>query len=159
VTGWVIGCSASCSAGGTWPSSPCTRRLLYQSMYSTVAISRSSSPRHGPFVADEFGLVEGVERLGHRVVERVALRTDRRDSAGLGEALGVADRPIVDSTVCVVHESLQVSALILAAPDRQFQRVQRQVGVQRRGHLPADDLREYTSRTNAAYTQPTLVRT
>jgi hypothetical protein len=42
-------------------------------------------------VADELGLEQGVERLGHRVVVGVALASHRGDGACLGETLGVAD--------------------------------------------------------------------
>ncbi|SDX66172.1 hypothetical protein SAMN05661080_00728 [Modestobacter sp. DSM 44400] len=43
--------AASYSAGGTWPISPCSRRWLNQSMYSTLLM-----PRQGPRLADQFGL-------------------------------------------------------------------------------------------------------
>ncbi len=44
--GWAR--SASNSAGGRMPSSPCSRRWLNQSTYSRVAYSTSSRPRQGP---------------------------------------------------------------------------------------------------------------
>src|SRR5690349_10984316 len=50
----------------------------------------------------------GVERLGHRVIERVALGSDRGDGAGFGGPLAVTNRSILDAPVRVVHESLQV---------------------------------------------------
>ncbi|OLT32040.1 hypothetical protein BJF82_08550 [Kytococcus sp. CUA-901] len=40
----------SFSAGGTMPISPWSRWWLNQSMYSAVAISRSSMPRQGPWL-------------------------------------------------------------------------------------------------------------
>src|SRR5664280_24982 len=43
------------------------------------------------FVADEFGLEQAVERLGHGVVIRVALAANGGASAGFKKALGVAD--------------------------------------------------------------------
>jgi hypothetical protein len=46
-----------------------------------------------PLSADQLGLVESVDRLGERIIEGVALRSDRGDGAGLGEALGVATTP------------------------------------------------------------------
>ena len=46
-----------------------------------------SSPRSAP--PDHFGLVEPVDRLGERIVVRVADAADRGLDAGLGEALGV----------------------------------------------------------------------
>ena len=117
MTGWVIACSASYSAGGTWPSSPCSRRLLYQSMYSTVAISRSSMPAPRALVADEFGLEQRVERLGHRVVVGVARGADRGDGAGLGEPLGVADRLDIGRPCPSGGSVRQVGARRVAAPD------------------------------------------
>ncbi len=42
-------------------------------------------------VADELGLEQAVERLGHGIVVAVALASDRGHGAGLGEAFGVAD--------------------------------------------------------------------
>jgi len=45
----AVACAVSCSTGGIRPSWPCRRRWLYQSMYSAVAISTSSIPRHGPW--------------------------------------------------------------------------------------------------------------
>jgi len=83
----------------------------------------------GTAVADEFGLVERVERLGHRVVVAVASRPDRGDSVGLGQALGVANRSVLHSTVAVVDQPGQVGAVGLAAPDRHLQRVQRRPDV------------------------------
>src|SRR5664280_2140500 len=46
-------------------------------------------------VADEFGLEQAVERLGHGVVIRVALAAHGGDRAGLEQALGVADGDVL----------------------------------------------------------------
>lgn len=46
--GFAAQYAASCSAGGTWPSSPWRRRSLYQSTHSAVANSTSLMPTHGP---------------------------------------------------------------------------------------------------------------
>ena len=91
------------------------------------------------FVADEFGLVQRVERLGHRVIVGIPDRPDRSHDAGLGEPLGVADRPVLDSPVRMVDQVGQVGADVLSAPDPHLQRIQRQIGVESRGQLPADD--------------------
>ena len=44
------------------------------------------------FVADEFGLVEPVDRLGERIVATIADAADGRQETGLGEAFGVLYR-------------------------------------------------------------------
>ena len=46
---------------------------------------------------DELGLVQAVDRFGEGVVEAVALASDRGGDAGVGEALGVADRAVLDA--------------------------------------------------------------
>jgi hypothetical protein len=45
-------------------------------------------------MADDLGLVEADHALGESVVVRVAAAPDRGLDAGLGQALGVADREI-----------------------------------------------------------------
>jgi len=45
-------------------------------------------------VADQLGLEQRVERLGQGIVIAVAGRADRGDRAGLGQALGVANREV-----------------------------------------------------------------
>src|SRR5664280_3421234 len=56
------------------------------------------------FVADEFGLEQAVERLGHGVVIRVALAAHGGDRAGLEQALGVADGDVLHAAIGVVHQ-------------------------------------------------------
>ena len=46
---------------------------------------------------DDLGLVEAVDRLGQGVVVAVADAADRGLDARIGEALGVADRDVLDS--------------------------------------------------------------
>ena len=67
-----------------------------------------ASPRSS--VADELGLEEGVERLGEGVVIAVAGGANGGDRAGLGEALGVAHREVLDSLVRVVDQAVDVVA-------------------------------------------------
>ena len=64
----------------------------------------------GAAVADELGLVEPDDRLGEGVVVRVALRADRVDRAGLGEAFGVANREILHAPVGVVDQLVEAVA-------------------------------------------------
>ena len=52
------------------------------------------APRSAP--PDDLGLVEAVDRLGQGVVVAVADAADRGLDAGIGEALGVADRDVLD---------------------------------------------------------------
>ena len=49
----------------------------------------------GATPADQLGLVQADDRLGQRIVERVATRADRAGRAGVGQPLGVADRQLV----------------------------------------------------------------
>jgi hypothetical protein len=49
----------------------------------------------GSFVADQFGLEEGVERLNEGVVVAVGLGTDRGDGLGVGETVGVTNGSIL----------------------------------------------------------------
>ncbi len=78
--------------------------------------------------ADQLGLVEADHRLGERIVVGVAAGSDRGDSTGVGEALGVADREVLAASVAVVHEPVEVT---VAAPDRHLKRVDRKVGAER----------------------------
>ena len=48
---------------------------------------------------DELGLVQPVDRLGEGVVIGVAAAPDRGGDPGVGEALGVADRAVLDTAV------------------------------------------------------------
>jgi hypothetical protein len=49
----------------------------------------------GATPADQLGLVQADDRLGQRIVERVAAGADRGDCAGVGQPLGVADRQVL----------------------------------------------------------------
>ena len=60
-------------------------------------------------MADHLGLVEADDRLGQGVVVGVAAAADRGLDAGLGEALGVADREVLDAAVAVVDEAVETS--------------------------------------------------
>ena len=52
-------------------------------------------PGSGAAFPDQLGLVEAVERLGQGVVVGVAPGSHRGHRAGVGEALGVADRQLL----------------------------------------------------------------
>ena len=82
-------------------------------------------------VADELGLEQAVERLGHGIVVAVALASDRGDGTGLGEAFGVADGEVLHPSVGVVDEVAGVVAVVLPGPQAHVQRVQREIGAQR----------------------------
>lgn len=89
-------------------------------------------------VGDQLGL-EGVdEALGHRVVKRIADRSDRGEDAGVIELLGVVGRRILRAAVGVGHE-LEVGAM-LALAEGHAQGVEDEVGAHVGGQLPADDL-------------------
>jgi len=53
---------------------------------------------------DDLGLIETVDGLGERVVIAVADTADRRLDAGLGQALGIADRDILHAAVRMMNQ-------------------------------------------------------
>jgi hypothetical protein len=55
--------------------------------------------------ADELGLVEPVDGLGERVVERITDRADRRDRAELGESFAVTDAGELPASECATRPS------------------------------------------------------
>src|SRR2546425_1721359 len=69
-------------------------------------------PRTTP--ADEFGLVQPDDRLGEGVIERVAAAAHRGHGAGLGQALGVADRQVLGTPVAVMDEPVEP---LMAGPE------------------------------------------
>ena len=93
----------------------------------------------GAAVADEFGLVQPDQRLGERIVIRVALRPDRVDRGGLGEPLGVPNRQVLDAAIRMMDEILERLAGLRASPDRLLQGIEGDVGAQRPRGLPIDD--------------------
>ena len=128
--------ASSYSAGGTPPSEVWRRSLLNQATYSTIA---SSSWRAGApdAVTDQLGLEAVDERLGERVVVRVADRADRGEQAVVVEGLGVVVRAILAAGVAVMNE-LDVGAGP-ALGECHPQRVEHEVGAHVLGELPADD--------------------
>src|SRR5450759_5186937 len=87
---------------------------------------------------DELGLVEAVHRFGQGVVVRVPLAADGCDGTGVGEALGVADREVLDAAIAVVDQAPKVRRA--AAPDRHLEGIEGELGPQGARHQPADDL-------------------
>lgn len=81
----------------------------------------------GSAVADEFGFEDRVHRCREGVVVAVALGTDGRDRTSFGEPVGVADGPIWDSTVAVMHQPAEVSVFSLPGPDAHLEGVQDKV--------------------------------
>jgi hypothetical protein len=66
-----------------------------------------ASPR--PLSPDQLGLVESVDRLGERIVVTVADAADRGLDAGLGEALGVFNRDVLNAAVAMMDEAAAVN--------------------------------------------------
>ena len=62
--------AVSCSVGVRMPMAECGRVVLSQWPHSVVASSTASISCQGPWPKDEFGLVQGVERLGQSIVVR-----------------------------------------------------------------------------------------
>src|SRR5664280_1699029 len=118
--------------------SPTAIRFLKQSFNADSDLQVVDGPPRA-LVADEFGLEQAVERLGHRVVVGVAPAADGGDRAGLGQALGVADGDVLHAAIGVVHQRGDVVAVASAGPKAHLQGVEREVGAQRGGGLPADD--------------------
>ena len=88
---------------------------------------------------DHLGLVEAVDRLGQGVVVAVADAADRGLDAGLGQALGVADRDVLDAAVAVMDEA--------AAAGRAGGRAAPAPGHRARSrHAPSGDTRQPTIR-------------
>ena len=84
-----------------------------------------------PPVADQFGLVETDDRLGERVVVGVASLSDRRRHTGFGESFCVTDREVLSSTIRMMNQTVEGFISPVAFPDGLFQRVERQVRLQR----------------------------
>ena len=66
--------------------------LGYRDLKVVDALPRSA-------VADQFGLEQAVERLGHGVVVGISFASDGRDGAGFREAFGVSDGDILDTAI------------------------------------------------------------
>ena len=81
--------------------------------------------------ADQLGLEQPDDGLGHRVVVGVPDRSDRGSQAGLAEAFGVADRGVLRPGIRVVHQPLEGVSAACALPDPHLQGVQDQVGLHR----------------------------
>ncbi len=75
---------------------------------------------------DQLPIIEPVERLHERIIERIALQTDRCDDVVAGQQLGVAHRKILNAAVAVMNESGQIVNLA-AGVHGHLQRVNREV--------------------------------
>ena len=92
-----------------------------------------------PLLAHDFGFVEEVECLGKRVVAGVCLRAHRSDGITINEGLPLADRPVTHTPIRMTDQALQFTSVAPALPDRHFQRVQGEVGVQTDRGGPSED--------------------
>ena len=109
------------------------RRLLHQSARRRVLDRIESPPRSSHVV--HFGLVERDDRLGQRVVVRVADAADRGLDAGRGEPLGVTARHVLTTAVAVMDQPLAGPAGV----QRLLERIEHRIGVHRTAHAPAGD--------------------
>ena len=100
---------------------------MYHSTHSSVANSTSSRRAPGTATSDHFGLEEPDDRLGQRVVVRIATAAHRRLDARVGEALRVANGEVLRAAVAVMHEALK---RVRAIVDGLLQRIECQVGAQ-----------------------------
>lgn len=76
-------------------------------------------------------IVEPELELRGGVVVGVPGRPDRRAYAGVGEAIGVGDREVLDSAVGVVDDACDVLLLAVALPERVLEGVEGEVAAQR----------------------------
>ena len=86
---------------------------------------------------DDLSFVEAVDRLGQRVVVRVADAADGGLDPGFGETLGVFDRDILGAAITMMDEA--AGAGRPSVMERLFEGVQDEVGVRRPAGPPADD--------------------
>src|SRR5690554_7851183 len=77
------------------PSSWKSRLWLNQSTHSRVNWFEVVESTPWSPVADQFGLVEADDRLGHGVIEAVASGSDRGHRSVLGEPFGVTDSEVL----------------------------------------------------------------
>lgn len=70
----------------------------------------------GAAVADQLGLEQAVECLGEGVVVRISPRSDRDDRIGPFEALGGADRSILNSGIGVMDQTGRIAARVTPSP-------------------------------------------
>src|SRR5690606_25355963 len=82
-------------------------RWLNQSTHSRVNWFEVVESTPWSPVADQFGLVEADDRLGHGVIEAVASGSDRGHRSVLGEPFGVTGSEVLHPTVGVVDQPLQ----------------------------------------------------
>ena len=115
-----------------------------------IADRRPAALRPHRWVPDALALEQRVERLGHRVVIRIAFTSNGSDGIGFGEALGVADGAILDSSVAVVDEPGRVLPVSAALPQPHIERVECEFCAQARGHRQPTTSLLNTSITNAA---------
>lgn len=108
-----------------------------------IIASYAGNPRnpawHHNIKADPEIDVEVGQCFGHRVVGGIADRADRGDRLAIGESFAVANRCVLHAAIGMVDEVGQVRAGVLAGPDTHVQCIQRKVGVEVRGQLPAHD--------------------
>ena len=84
----------------------------------------------------ELGLVEPVDRLGHRVIVRISDGSDRWSRADLDEAVGEPDRGVSTPGVGVGDQLVEER---VTTPHRLLQGGHHQVGPHRGREVPTDD--------------------
>src|SRR2546425_2231143 len=91
----------------------------------------------GALALNPLRLEEADDRLGERIVVRIATAPDGRRNAGIRESIRVAHRQILRATVTVMDKP--VGRVATAVVDRLFERIEDEIRVQRARHPPADD--------------------
>ena len=86
---------------------------------------------------DDLGFVEAIDRLGQRVVVRVADAAYGRFDPGFSETLGVLDRNILAAPIAMVDEATSIGGP--SVMKRLLQGIQDKVGVRGPAGSPADD--------------------
>ena len=90
-----------------------------------------------PTPPDDLGLLESIDRLGERIVVAVADAADRWLDAGLGEALGVFYRDVLNATVAMMDEAAAMNRPTIM--QRLLERVEHEARMRRARGAPADD--------------------
>jgi hypothetical protein len=91
-------------------------------------------------VFDQLGLVQTVDRLGERIIERIPNAANRSRDASLGQVLREPHRSILPAGVGVMNHPAQIGDAVAApGPDRVLDGIQDQLRGHRGRGAPAKD--------------------
>jgi hypothetical protein len=90
-----------------------------------------------PFPLNHLRLEEPDHRFGEGVIVGIPAAADGRVDAGVGQAFGVAHRQVLRAAITVVNQIADPVAA--AGVDRLLERIEHEIGAQRRRHASADN--------------------